>query len=90
MFKLILKKGNDNMLALQGYYDGETIKTSEKIQARKNQKVIITILDEFIEDEAINNKKSSKGALSQYSNPNLQKEEKTAWEKAVKQKYDNA
>ena len=35
------------MLALQGYYDGNTVQTLEKIQAKKNQKLIITILDEF-------------------------------------------
>ena len=37
------------MVSLNGYYDGNTVQTLEKIQAKKNQKVIITILDEFIE-----------------------------------------
>lgn len=36
------------MLALQGYYDGETIQLLEKINAKKNQRRIITVLDDFI------------------------------------------
>lgn len=77
------------MLALQGYYDGSNIQTLETIHAKKNQKVIITILDEFVEEN--NTKKSSaKGLLSQYADPKLQKEEKTAWEKAVTEKYADA
>lgn len=38
------------MFALQGYYDGKTIQPLEKIIAGKNQKLIITILDEFIQE----------------------------------------
>ena len=38
------------MLAIEGYYDGEIVRTVEKIQAKKNQKLIITILDEFVEE----------------------------------------
>ena len=38
------------MLALNGYYDGSTVQTMEKIPAKKNQRVIITVLDEFIEE----------------------------------------
>lgn len=38
------------MLALEGYYDGENVQTLEKIHAQKNQKLIITILDEFVEE----------------------------------------
>ena len=37
------------MLAVQGYYDGVTIKPLEKIAAKPNQRVIITIMDEFVE-----------------------------------------
>lgn len=37
------------MLAAQGYFDGVTIKTLEKINAKPNQQVIITIMDEFVE-----------------------------------------
>ncbi len=40
------------MLALQGYYDGTMVRTLEKINVKKNQKLIITVLDEFM-DESI-------------------------------------
>ena len=38
------------MLALQGYYDGNMVRTLEKIHAKKNQKLIITVLDEFMDE----------------------------------------
>lgn len=78
------------MLALQGYYDGKTVQTLEKIQAKKNQKLIITILDEFIEEVPEKKVCSARGLLSKYANPELQKEESSAWEKAVIEKYENA
>lgn len=78
------------MLALQGYYDGNAVQTLEKIQAKKNQKLIITILDEFVEDVPEAKKRSARGALSEYANPELLKEEGSAWEKAVIEKYGNA
>lgn len=77
------------MLALQGYYDGNTVQTLEKIQAKKNQKLIITVLDEFIEEPE---KKihSARGSLAEYAKPELMNEEKSAWEKAVIEKYGDA
>lgn len=39
------------MLALNGYYDGKQIQTFEQVHAKKNQKLIITVLDEFIEEK---------------------------------------
>ena len=80
------------MLALQGYFDGNEIRTLEKIRARKNQKLIITILDEFIEESSLKDsrKQSARGLLSEYANSELQKEEESAWEKAVEEKYGNA
>ncbi|MDE7187782.1 MAG: hypothetical protein K2O13_09780 [Lachnospiraceae bacterium] len=78
------------MLALQGYFDGNEVRLLEKIHARKNQKLIITILDEFIDESSLKNgeKQSARGLLSEYANPELQKEEKSAWEEAVEEKYD--
>ena len=38
------------MLALEGYYDGENVQALGNIQARKNQKLSITVLDEFVEE----------------------------------------
>lgn len=78
------------MLALQGYYDGNSVQTLEKIQAKKNQKLIITILDEFIEEVPEVKISSARGLLSKYANPQLVKEESSAWEKAVTEKYGNA
>lgn len=36
------------MIAVNGYFDGNMIRTLEKLNARKNQRVIITLLDEEI------------------------------------------
>lgn len=76
------------MLALQGYFDGNMVQTLEKINAKKNQKVIVTILDEFIEDMPKQKKVSARGLLSVYANQELQKNEKISWERAVKEKYE--
>lgn len=78
------------MLALQGYYDGNTVQTLEKIQAKKNQKLIITVLDEFIEEEPEHKIHSARGSLAEYAKPELMNEEKSAWEKAVIEKYGDA
>lgn len=59
------------MLALQGYYDGNSVQTLEKIQAKKNQKLIITILDEFMEEVPENEKHSARGSLAEYAKPEL-------------------
>lgn len=80
------------MLALQGYYDGSTVQILEEIHAKKNQKLIITILDEFIDIDDINERTknlSARGSLAQYANLELQKKEEFAWEEAVKDNYDN-
>ena len=52
------------MLAVQGYYDGVTIKPLEKITAKPNQRVIITIMDEFVEPVAPVRKKRMRGVLA--------------------------
>ena len=38
------------MLAVKGYYDGKDIKLLEKIEAQPNQKVIITVVDELVDE----------------------------------------
>lgn len=78
------------MLALQGYYDGNSVQALEKINAKKNQKVIITILDEFIDEAPNRNNTSARGSLAKYANTELWSEEENAWEKAVIDKYGNA
>lgn len=79
------------MLALEGYYDGKNVQTLGKIQAQKNQKLIITILDEFVEEfPQKKNGDTVRGRLAEYADPSLREQEATAWEKAVEEKYGNA
>ena len=77
------------MLAVQGYFDGITIQPLENITAKPNQKVIITIMDEFIEPKTIPANRGIRGILSSYANPSLAEKEKGAWERAVVNKYGN-
>ncbi len=77
------------MLAVQGYYDGVAIKPLEKIAAKPNQRVIITIMDEFVEPVKDVRRNGMRGALAQYANPELREKEKGAWERAVAEKYGN-
>ena len=66
------------MLAVQGYYDGAMIKPLEKIAAKPNQRVIITIMDEFVEPVKTLRKKGMRGALARYASPSLAEKEKGA------------
>ena len=76
------------MVALQGYYDGNAVRTLEHINAKKNQKLIITVLDEFLEEKPEKKKTSVRGALRKYADATLRKEE-GAWEQAAVDEYDN-
>lgn len=79
------------MLALEGYYDGENIQTLEEIHAQKNQKLIITILGEFVEEvPKAKSTKTVRGMLAKYADQSLREQEKSAWEKPVVEKYGNA
>ena len=78
------------MLAVKGYYDGMTIKPLEKILAKPNQRVIITVMDEFVESTATEAKKGIRGILSHYADPSLKEKEKGAWERAMVEKHGNA
>lgn len=77
------------MVALQGYYDGNAVRTLEHINAKKNQKLIITVLDEFLEEKPEKKKTSVRGALRKYADATLRKEEEGAWEQAVVDEHDN-
>ena len=77
------------MLAVQGYYDGTSIQTLETINAKPNQRVIITIMDEFITPSVNSPKKSMRGILSEYADPKLAEKEKGAWERAMVEKHGN-
>ncbi len=78
------------MLALQGYYDGKSVQTLEKIHAKKNQKLVITVLDEYLEEEPEKKMQSARGVLKNYANPSMQSQERGAWKKAVIDRYGNA
>ena len=75
------------MQAIQGYYDGSKITPLERIIAKPNQRVIITIMDDFIEPIKPVESKSLRGVLSQYANPALIEKEEGAWERAVVERY---
>ncbi len=77
------------MIAVQGYYDGVTIRPLEEISAKPNQRVIITIVDEVVEPEGFTRKEGMRGALARYADPVLLEREKGAWEQAVIEKYGN-
>ena len=74
------------MLAVRGYYDGEAFQPLEDITLRKNQQVIITILDNTIEipkkndAERIRKVKEMRGSLHQYATANTEEENRAAIE----------
>lgn len=57
------------MQALKGYYDGRYFKAIDKVNIKKNQKVIITVLEEFI-DEGNNQDKAYKKYIGKLSDEN--------------------
>ena len=71
------------MIAVNGYFDGNMIQTLEKLNARKNQRVIITLLDEDIQTNHNEKKMKAAGSLAKYANPNLIPMDEGAWERAV-------
>ncbi|MBS5605031.1 MAG: hypothetical protein KHX84_11845 [Enterocloster asparagiformis] len=77
------KKGAKYLIAVNGYFDGNMIQTLEKLNARKNQRVIITLLDENIQTNHNEKKMKAAGSLAKYANPNLIPMEEGAWERAV-------
>ena len=77
------------MLAVNGYFDGFSIKPLENIELKPNQKVIITVMDEFVEPVKKRSAKSLMGILSKYADPKLREQEEGAWERAVVEKYGN-
>lgn len=75
------------MLTVQGYFDGTAIRLLEKMTAKPNQRVIITVMDEFVEPAKKVSTKSIRGILEQYADPSLAEREEGAWERAVVEKY---
>lgn len=87
------------MLAVQGYYDGAAIRLLEKIVAKPNQRVIVTVLDDFVEQKDELSKeerkiliKKERGSLPQYAKKGksideIMELESKAWEQAATEKY---
>lgn len=78
------------MIAVNGYFDGNVIQTLEKLNARKNQRVIITLLDEEIQTENTEKQLNAAGSLAKYANSNLIPMEDGAWERAVRDVKENS
>ena len=83
------------MLAVQGYYDGTAFQPLEKLSVQLNQRVIITVMDDFVErqksaeEERKEKVKKMRGCLSEYARPDAMDKEKGAWARAVVEKYGN-
>ena len=90
------------MLAVHGYFDGVAFRPLEKISAKPNQQVIITILDDATDTPKKNVaerlKKIEKlcGCLHRYAINDgrnideIMELESKAWEQAVTEKYGNS
>lgn len=74
------------MLVIPAYYDGNTVKTVDDYKFSKNQKLMITVLDDS-EEKKMDGIKALRGSLSKYANPDLIKNEKAAWNKTVGEKH---
>ncbi len=83
------------MLAIHGYYDGLSFQPLEKPRVKPNQRVIITIMDDFVDPpkapqkERAEKVKQLRGILAEYASPELRAQEKGAWERATVEKYGN-
>ena len=83
------------MLAVNGYYDGGVFHPMEKLNAKKYQRAIITLLDDFAEikretKEVLGGKTTSAfGIASKYANPDLIPQEEGAFARAMVEKHEN-
>ncbi|MCI5567670.1 MAG: hypothetical protein MR375_07390 [Veillonellaceae bacterium] len=74
------------MMAVDGYFDGNTIRFLNPFTAKTNQRVIVTVLDEVV-NVAPKKLPRMRGALAQYANPALMAQEKSAWADAAEEKH---
>ena len=90
------------MRAIHGYFDGVAFQPLEKAMVKPNQRVIITIMDDFegkknklSEEERVAMVEKMRGVLSKFAKPNADieetmREEEGAWARAAVEKYGNA
>lgn len=74
------------MISIPAYFDGNTVRPIGEYTFEKNQKLLITVLEENNVDRATGIK-ALRGCLSQYANPELIKKEKDAWKAAMEEKH---
>ena len=75
------------MLSVQGYYDGSAIRPLEEIVAKPNQRVLIMIMDDFLNENDKAEVAKLRGALSKYANPALIEKEKGAWQNEAQNQH---
>lgn len=89
------------MTSIPAYFDGNAVRTLDAYPFEKDQKLIITVLDDTAanrthtdfdaEKELAEARergiKSLRGSLAEYANPALIEKEKDAWANAVGEKY---
>ena len=66
------------MLVIQGYYNGTSIIPLEEIRAKPNQRVIITVLDEYFSPVEDIRARDVRGIIHQYANAELREKEPLA------------
>ena len=94
LYDIILYKkqnGGVNMSYIRKITNSEELsKIIDLLDDLKNKKVEVIILPYEENTKTKKSHKSLQGALKKYKNENLINEENTAWEKVVKDKYENS
>ena len=75
------------MTAVKAYFDGNAVRTFGRLEARRGQMLSITVLDEFLSDEAARIAEEMCGILHSYADSAKIPLEKTAWEEAAEEKH---
>ena len=75
------------MLAIEGYYDGVNIRPLGQVLAQPNQRLVITIMDEFIEPAGTVERSGVRGMLAEYADHELAGRDRGAWERAMLKKH---
>ena len=73
------------MTTIAAYFDGNAVQTLEDAPMKRNQRLLITVLDEFLDNSV--GVKSLRGGLSKYANAELRSQESAAWASAAEEKH---
>ncbi|MBO7638631.1 MAG: hypothetical protein J6Y16_02805 [Treponema sp.] len=74
------------MISIPAYFDGNTVRLIGDYTFEKNQKLMITVVEDIKENKSAGIK-SLRGCLSKYANPDLVPKEKEAWATAMEEKH---